>query len=128
RLDLHDLPERLVFEPARNVHDDIAPWQPPLAGAIDIRVAALAQPDITANVVMPAAEILRDVIVVAVRLVGNSPGRTEMDPARHRPLGRVVDDADMHPVAAAFHQLEQDPADVRPPVAFQLAPAHPAEL
>jgi len=39
---------------------------------------------------MPAAEILRDVIVVAVRLVGNPLGRAEMDPAGHRPPGRVV--------------------------------------
>src|SRR3984893_18350574 len=108
RLDPHGLPERLVFETARNVHDDVASWQPPLAGAIDIRVAALPQADVTANVVMPAAEILRDVIVVAVRLVGNSLHRTEMDPARHRPPGRVVDDADMHPGAAAFHQLKRD--------------------
>ena len=128
RLDPHGLPERLVFEPARDVHDDVASWQPSLAGAVDIRVAALAQTDVTANVVMPAVEILRDVIVVAVRLVGNSLGRTEMDPARHRPPGRVVDDADMHPVAAAFHQLERDLAGVRPPVTFHVAPAHPAEL
>jgi len=76
----------------------------------------------------PAAEILRDVIVVAVRLVGNSLGRTEMDPARHRPPGRVVDHADMHPVAAAFHQLKRDLADISPPVTFHVAPAHPAEL
>ena len=77
---------------------------------------------------MPAAEVLRDVIVVAVRLVGNSLGRTEMDPARHRPPGRVVDDADMHPVAAALRQLEHDLAGVRPPVAFYVTPAHPAEF
>ena len=51
-----------------------------------------------------------------------------MDPARHRPPGRVVDDADMHPVAAAFCQLQQDLAGVRPPVAFHVAPACPAEL
>src|ERR1700680_2065856 len=92
RLDPHGLPERLVFEPARDVHDDVASRQPSLAGAVDICVAALAKTGVTANVVMPAAEILRDVIVVAVRLVGNSPGRTEMDPARHRPPCRVVDD------------------------------------
>src|SRR5262249_15058854 len=60
-LDPHGLPERLVFEPARNVDDDVASWQPSLAGAVDICVAALAQPDVTANVVMPAAQILRDV-------------------------------------------------------------------
>ncbi len=128
RLDPHGLPERLVFEPARHVHNDVASWQPSLAGAVDICVAALAQADVTANVVMPAAEILRDVIVVAVRLVGNSLGRTEMDPARHRLPGRVVDDADMHPVPAAFCQLQQDLASVRPPVTFHVTPAHPAEL
>src|ERR1700732_2017673 len=77
---------------------------------------------------MPAAEILRDVIVVAVRLVGNPLSRTEMDPARDRPPGRVVDDADMHPVAAAFHQLKQDLADLRPPLTVPVAPAAPAEL
>src|SRR4029077_18287139 len=97
-----------------------------LAGAVDICVAALTQADVTAHVVMPAAEILRDVIVVAVRLVGNPCGRTEMDPARHRPPGRVVDDADMHPVAAAFHQLPRDPARVPPPVPLPVAPAPPA--
>ena len=128
RLDPHGLPERLVFEPARDVHDDVASWQPSLAGAVDIRIAALPQADVTANVVMPAVEILRDVIVVAVRLVGNPVGRTEMDPARHRPPGRVVDDADMHPVAAVFHELERDLAGVRPPVTFHVAPAHPAKL
>ena len=77
---------------------------------------------------MPAAEILRDVIVVAVRLVGNPLGRTEMDPARRRPPGRVVDHADMHPVAAAFGQLERDLAGLSPTIAFHVAPAHPAEL
>src|ERR1700732_4767996 len=77
---------------------------------------------------MPAAEILRDVIVVAVRLVGNPLSRTEMDPARHRPPGRVVDDADMHPVAAAFPQLKRDLAEIRPPVTSHVAPAPPAEL
>ena len=128
RLDPHRLPQRLVFEPARDVHDDVASRQPALAGAVDIRVAALAQPDVAADVVVPAAEILRDVIVVAVRLVGNPLGRAEVDPARHRPPGRVVDDADMHPVAAVFRQLERDLAGVRPPVAFHVAPAHPAEF
>src|SRR5215472_16330199 len=128
RLDPHSLPKRLVCEPARDIHDDVASWQPSLAGAVDVCVAALTQTDVTANVVMPAVEILRDVIVVAVRLVRNSRRRTEMDPARHWPPGRVVDDADMHPVAAAFHQLEQDLAGVRPPVTFHVAPAHPAEL
>src|ERR1700676_4760582 len=57
RLDPHGLPERFVFEPARDVRDDVASWQPSLAGAVDIRVAALAKADVTANVVMPAAEI-----------------------------------------------------------------------
>jgi hypothetical protein len=128
RLDPHGLPERLVFEPARDVHNDVAPRQPSLAGAVDIGVAALPQTDVTANVVMPAIEILRDVVVVAVRLVGNALGRTEMDPARHRPPGRVVDDADMHPVAATFRQFQQDPAGVRTPVTFHVTPAHPAEL
>src|SRR6185437_10072009 len=108
RLDSYGLPEGLVFEPARDVDDDVASWQPSLAGPVDIRKAALAQADVTANVVMPAVEVLRDVIVVAVRLVGNSFGRTEMNPARHRPSGRVVDHADMHPVPAAFHQLQID--------------------
>ena len=128
RLDPHGLPERLVFEPARDIHHDVAPGQPSLAGAVDIGKAALTQPDVTAHVVMPAAKILRDVIVVAVRLVGNAVGRTEMDPARHRPPGRVVDDADVHPVPAAFRQLERDLAGVRPPVTFHVAPANPAEL
>src|ERR1700761_8092823 len=77
---------------------------------------------------MPAAEILRNVIVVAVRLIGNSLGRTEMDPARYRPPGRVVDDSDMHPVAATLHQLKGDLAGVSPPVAFHIAPAHPREF
>ena len=128
RLDPHGLPERFVLKPPRDVHDDVASRQPSLAGAVDIRVAALAEADVAANVVMPAAEILRDVIVVAVRLVGNPLGRTEMDPARHRPPCLVVDDADMHPVAAAFRQLERDPACVCPPVTCHVAPAHPAEL
>src|SRR5262249_23728511 len=128
RLDPHGLPERFVFEPARDVHDHLASWQPSLAGAVDICVAALTKPDVTADVVMPAAEVLRDVIVVAVRLVGNPPGRTEMDPARHRPPGRVVDDADMHPVAALFHQFQRDLPGARLPVTFHVAPAHPAEF
>jgi hypothetical protein len=128
RLDPHGLPERLVFEPARHVHDDLAARQPSLAGAVDVRIAALPQPDVAADVVMPAVQILRDVIVVAVRLVGNPRGRTEMDPARHRPSGRLVHDPDVDPVAAAFRQLERDLAGLRPPVAFHVAPAHPAEL
>src|SRR6266568_7249853 len=119
---------RAGSEPLSVIWCLLAARQPSLAGAVDICVAALTQADVTANVVMPAAEILRDVIVVAVRLVGNSLGRTEMDPARHRPFGRVVDDADMHPVAAAFHQLERDLAGVCPPVTLHVAPAHPAEL
>jgi hypothetical protein len=47
RLDPHGLPERLVFEPARDVDDDVASWQPSLAGPVDIRKAALAQTDVT---------------------------------------------------------------------------------
>src|SRR5262249_18153838 len=101
---------------------------PPLTGAVDVRVAALAQADVTANVVMPAAEVLRDVIVVAVRLVRNSVGGTEVDPARHRPPGRVVDDGDTYPVPAAFRELKPDPVGPRPPVALHIAPAHPAEF
>src|SRR5262249_59887330 len=93
-----------------------------------ICVTAMSEPYAPADVVMPAAEVLRDVIVVAVRLVGNSVGRTEMAPARHRPAGRLVHDADMHPIAALFHQFQQDLAGARPPVTFHVAPAHPAEL
>src|SRR4029077_10285513 len=106
---------RLVLEPARNVHHDVASWQPSLARAVDICVDAPSKTDVTANVVMPAAEILRDVIVVAVRLIGNSLGRTEMDPARHRPPSRVVDDPDMHPVSGALPPLEHAPARGPPP-------------
>src|SRR5215472_9508920 len=126
-LDPHGLAERCVFETTRDVHDDVASWQPPLASAVDIRVGALTQPDVTANVVMPAAEVLRDVIMVAMRLIGNSVSRPEMDTARYRPSSSVVDDADVHPVAAAFHQLDRDLAGVRPPVMLHVAPAHPAE-
>src|SRR5262249_42196037 len=128
RLDPHGLPERFVFEPARNVHDHLASWQPSLAGAVDICVAALTQPDITADVVMPAAAVLRDVLLVAVRLVGDPLGQTEMAPARPRPPGRVVDDADMPPVAALSPQSQRDLAGARLPVTFHVAPAHPAEL
>ena len=113
RLDPHRLPERLVLEPAGHVHHDVAARQPALAGAVDVGVAALAQPDVAADVVVPAAEILGDVMVVAVRLVGDSRRRTEMDPARHRPPGRVVDDADVHPVAAALGELEIGRASCR---------------
>jgi hypothetical protein len=89
RLDSYGLPERLVFEPARDV-DDVASWQPSLAGPVDIRKAALAQADVTANVVMPAIEVLRDVIVVAVRLVRNSRGRTRTPRRSARRRDRLV--------------------------------------
>ncbi len=128
RLDPHRLPERLVLEPARHVHDDLAARQPSLAGAVDVRVAALPEAGVTADVVVPAAEILRDVIVVPVRLVGDSRRRAEVDPARYRPPGRVIDDGNVHPVAAAFRQLKRDLAGVRPPVTLHVAPAHPAEF
>src|SRR5580692_7243234 len=128
RLDPHGLPERFVFKAASNIHDDVASRQPSLAGAVDVCVGALTQTGVTANVVMPAVEILRDVIVVAVRLVGNARGRAEMNPAWHRPPGRVVDDADMYPVATAFDEFQRDLAGGRLPVTFHVAPAHPAEL
>jgi hypothetical protein len=123
RLDPHGLPERLVFEPAGDFRDDVASRQPSLAGTVDIGVAALPETDVTANVVMPAAEILRDVIMVAMRLVGNPRRRTEMDPARHRPPGRVVDDGDMRPVAGAPVRKRR----LRPDQERQAAQVHPPE-
>src|SRR5215469_497440 len=128
RLDAHGLPERLVLEPARYIHDDLASWQPSLAGAVDICIAALTQPDVTADVVMPAAKVLRDVIVVAVRLVWNPLGRTEMDPARHRPPGRIVNNVHVNPVATIFHEFQQDLTGFNAPITFHVAPAHPPEL
>jgi hypothetical protein len=71
--------------------------------------------------VVPAAEVLGDVIVVAMRLVGDPGRRAEMDPARDRPPGRLVDHGDVHPVAARFRQLEADLAGLGPAVALEVA-------
>ena len=110
-----------------HVHDDVASRQPSLAGAVDICVAALAEADVTANVVMPAAEILRDVIVVAVRLVGIPSAERKW--TRHgtgRPVASstTLTCTPLRPSSAS--SSETWPA--RPPVTFHVAPAHPAEF
>src|SRR5215469_5594699 len=77
RLDPHGLPERFVFEPARHVHDDVASWQPSLAGAVDICVTALSQADVAANVILFPDTILRRARLHPVRLIAEPPGRAQ---------------------------------------------------
>ncbi len=127
-LDAHGLPKRLVLESAGHVDDHLTARKPALAGAVDVGVGALPEHDVAAHVQMPAADVLVDVVVVTVRLVRNTFRGTEVHPARHRASGRVVQHLDVHPVAAGVDELDPNPIVRGLPVAFDVAPAHPAEL
>ena len=88
----------------------------------------LAEPHVAADVVVPAAEVLVDVVVVAVRLVRHAFGGAEVHAARHRLAGRVVEDGDVHPVAAGIDQLDPDPVGGCLTVALDVAPARPSRV
>lgn len=105
RLYLHPGPQRLVLEPPRHVHDDLAPGQPPLALAVDVRIGDLSQPEVPADVDVPGVQVGVDLVVVAVGLVGNAFGRAEMDPAGNRPSRVVVEDGDVYPVPPPVQEL-----------------------
>ena len=70
----HGLAERLVLEAARHVDEHVAARQPALAGAVDVGVGDLPEPDVAADVEVPGAEVRVDVVVVAVRLVRHAGG------------------------------------------------------
>ena len=63
------------------------------------------------------AEVGVDVVVVPVRLVRDAVGRAEVDAARHRSTGRVVDHRHVHPVAPLLEHLDPQA------VAFDRRPA-----
>src|SRR5712692_5260426 len=72
RFDGDALAERLVFEPAGDVDEDLAAWQPALATTVDVGIGDLPETQITAHVDMPRVVVGVDMVVVAMRLVGHA--------------------------------------------------------
>ena len=73
-LDPDRLAQRFVLETPRDVDQHVTARKPALAGAVDVRVRRLAEAYVAADVLVPAAEVLVDVLVVAVRLVRHARG------------------------------------------------------
>ena len=103
RLDLKFRPQWLIFKSTRHVDLDSTRWQPPLARTIDIRIRNLIQTHITANIYMPRVMPSIEMAMVAVRLIGNTFRRAEMNPTRDHLARSIVENARMNPVSALLH-------------------------
>jgi hypothetical protein len=108
RLDPDDLPQGLILEPASDVDDDIAPRKPSLAPSIDVGIGGVAELHVAADVDVPRGQIREDVRVVPVRLEGDPLRRAEMDPARDRFPGPIIDDGGANPVAPRIGQFDAE--------------------
>ena len=96
--------ERLVFVAAGRINDHFALWKPALRRAIDVGVTDLTKPGVAADINVPGIEIGVDLVVMAMRLIRHTVGRSEVDAARNDLPGLVVDHAHLHPVLAWFRQ------------------------
>ena len=88
----------------------------------------MAEADVAADVVVPAAEVLVDVVVMAVGLVRDAFGGAEVHPARHRLAGVVVEHFDVDPVTSRIDQLHPHPIGRRLTVALDVGPGDLAEF
>ena len=126
--DPHGFAQRCVFEAAGHVDDHVSAGEPALAGAVDVGVGLLAEADVAADVVVPAAEVLVDVVVVAVWLVGDAFGGAEVHPAGDLLAGGVVEHGDVYPVAAGVDEFEAYLVGCGVAVVFEVGPGDLAEF
>ena len=121
-LDADLFADGLVFEAAGDVHDDVSSRQPSLARPVDVGVGDLTEPHVSAHVDMPASEVRVDLVVVAVRLVGDALGGTEVDPAGNRSARVVVQHGYVDPVPSAVKQFEPRAGGLYDPFLLNFAP------
>ena len=117
-----------VLEPSGHVDEDVASRQPSLAGAVDVRVSDVPEPDVAADVDVPGAQVGVDVVVVTVRLERH-PQRgcgSALGTGRGARLG--VEDSDVGPVPAPVRQLEPGHSLHDRLARLEVGPANLAEL
>ena len=114
--------ERLVFVTAGRINDHLAPRKPALCRAIDVGVTDLTKPGVATDIDVPRIEIGVDLVVMAMRLIRHTVGRSEVDAARDDLPGLVVDHAHLHPVLARFRQRNVNLFGVDRPFVLNLSP------
>ena len=77
---------------------------------------------------MPRVEVGIHLVVVAVRLVRDALGRSEVNAGRYGLPGLVVHDFDAHPVLARLDELDTNLFGVDGATVFYLAPLHAVDL
>ena len=126
-LDVDTLAQGVVLETGRDVDDDLAPGQPALAPAVDVRIGDLAEPDVAAQVEVECVEVRVDLVVVPIGLVRHALGGAEVDPAGHRLARVLVDDHDLDPVLAAVEEVQAHSVSLGRAVPLDVSPADAAD-